>query len=100
MTHQIVSTTNYEIYTDLECGDNQMPVVYQAIFREHCENAVLETHIPFNDILTQFIEMNSIPDGTVTVQQRTYLMAMFSQLKATIDKNIHEVQNMQLADGK
>lgn len=96
MTTQNVNIS-LDTYQDIyiqEIDGKMVPVVHNSIFFPNAEDAILTQETPLNRVLDKFIEMNTVPNGTITEDQRKELLKQMYSILAIVEEKIEAIENL------
>lgn len=96
MTTQNVSIS-LDTYQDIyiqKIEGKMIPVVHNSIFFQNAEEAVLSQETPLTRVLDKFIEMNTVPNGTITEEQRKELLKQMYSILSVVEEKIEAIENL------
>lgn len=77
-------------YSDMSVEDG-VPMVNTSIFIGDEDQPIIDKTVTFESQLKEYIEVNLIPNGTLTDEYRNKILNDLNIMKQTIEKKIEEV---------
>lgn len=83
-----------ELYLDLEQTEQEGLVLIQDVFFKDADEPVFTHHTKMEDILKQYIETHSIPDGSLRVEHKEEIVGVLQSMQEELNRAIAAVEAM------
>ena len=90
----VTTAISLDVYVNLEPLKDGQVIISSSTYIGNADSPLYLHESKFSDILQEYIDSNTIPNGTIHGNTKIELVQLLNQMKVEIDKQIIAVENI------